>query len=336
MACPPGLVVRSPEASTVAPPQPPIFPVLRLLIIFAWAAPALTWAGDLADMPGVPFAQEAYWAPVVGYPRPGSLHAVFNLDCTDQDVTPHGLILENQGVIVQPLLLFYTPLHADPADWLGNVTFTAGGWGNWHSRPGGKDPGNWREVDIFSGLTCIVERDWQLTSFCSAYLSQTHSYPTAWDCALAVTYDDTRLLGSAAMHPFVEYRPQIHGSTTAVIDPENAGKTYSFRLGIIPQHQFGPLRLEMPAFLTWVPEGFYQDNAGRPAAGGIGFMSAALKLSMPLEYLSTKNTSTTLYAAAQYYRIVNGGLLDTNEVLGTSARREHDILQFHLGIRSAF
>jgi len=287
-------------------------------------------------MTGVPFTQEAYWAPVTGYPRPGSLHAVFNLDFTNQDVTPHGLLLENQGLIIQPLLLFYTPLHADPADWLGNVTFSAGGWGNWHSHPGGKEPAKWREVDLFSGLTCTIERNWQLTAFCSAYLSQTHSYSTAWDFALALTYDDTGLLGVAALHPFLEYRPQLHGTTTVDIDPENAGESYSFRLGITPQHQFGRIKLELPAFLTLVPEGFYQDSAGRPAAGGIGFMSAALKLTLPLECLSTKDLGTSLYAAAQYYRILNDGLLDTNEVLGTTPRREQNILQFHLGMHVAF
>ena len=310
--------------------------MMRLLIVSTLALPALLRAEECASMAGVPFSQEAYWSPVVGYPRPGSLHAVFNVDFTNQDVTPHGLLLENQGLIIQPLLLFYTPLQMDPADWLGNVSFCVGGWGNWHSHPGGTQPANWREVDLFSGLTCFIERDWQLTAFGSAYLSQTHSYPTAWDFALALTYDDTRLLGTAALHPFVEYRPQIHGSTTVVIDPESARASYSFRLGITPQHQFGPIKLELPAFLTWVPEGFYQDSAAQSAAGGCGFMSAALKLSLPLQYLSTKNLSTSLYAAAQYYRIVNPGLLDTNEVLGAAPRRQQDILQFHLGLHAAF
>ncbi len=287
-------------------------------------------------MAGEPFTQEAYWAPVVGYPHPGSLHAVFNLDFTNQDVTQHGLLLENRGLIIQPLMVFYTPLHADPADWLGNVTFSAGCWGDWHSRPGGKEPANWREVDLFAGLTSVIEGNWQLTSFCSEYLSQTHAYPAAWDCALALTYDDTGLSGAAALHPFVEYRPQIHGSTTVAIAAGNAPESYSLRLGITPQHQFGPLKLELPAFLTLVPEGFYQDSGGQPAAGGIGFMSAALKLTLPLQCLSTKSVSTTFYAAAQYYRIVNGGLLDTNELLGTAPRREQDILQFHLGLHATF
>lgn len=310
--------------------------MMRLLLVLAFAQPALLRAEQSAAMTGVPFSQESYWAPVMAYPRPGSLHAVFNLDFTNQDVTPHGMLLENQGLIIQPLLMFYTPLLADPAEWLGNVTFSAGGWGNWHSHPGGKVPANWREVDLFGGLTCTIERDWQFTAFCSAYRSQTQSYPAAWDCALALTCDDTWLLGAAALHPFLEYRPQIHGTTTVVIDPESAGESYSFRMGIVPQHQFGRIKLELPAFLTLVPQGFYQDSSGRPAAGGLGFMSAALKLSVPLQCLSTRDVSTTLYTAAQYYRIVNDGLLDTNEVLGAASGREQNIVQFHLGMRVAF
>lgn len=293
-------------------------------------------ADESAPLAGTPFAEEAYWAPVLTYPQPGSLHGVFNLDFANQDVTPHGLLLEDQGLMIQPLLLLYTPLYADPTRWLSNLTFTVGGWGNWHSRVGGEVPANWREVDLFAGLTCIMERNWQLSAFYSAYLSQTESYPTAWDCAIALSYDDADLSGDAALHPFIEFKQQTEGSTTMAFVTDNADESYSFRLGVIPRHQFEHFKLEVPTFLTLVPEGFYQLSDGQPAPGGIGFMSAALKLTVPVESLSTNALRTSLYAAAQYYRIANAGLLDVNQALGASGQRDKDIVQFHLGLNVSF
>jgi hypothetical protein len=74
----------------------------------------------------------------------------------------------------------------------------------------------------------------------------------------------------------------------------------------------------------------------RPEPGGVGFLSAALKLSLPLERLSFGSVRTTAYAAVQYYRLVNSGLLDTNQVLGATSGRDADLLQFHVGLNVAF
>ena len=48
------------------------------------------------------------------------------------------------------------------------------------------------------------------------------------------------------------------------------------------------------------------------------------------------NVRTTAYAAVQYYRLVNPGLLDTNQVLGATSARDADLLQFHVGLNVAF
>ena len=302
----------------------------------ALAAAGLACAAEPAPVAGTPFAEESYWAPVLTYPRPGSLHGLFNLNATNQDVTPHGLLLENQGLMLQPLLVLFTPLYADPTQWLTSLTISAGAWASWHSREGGTQPAHWREVDGFAGLTAVLDRHWQLSAFGSTYLSQTGSYPTAWDGALALTYDDTSLLGGAALHPFVELRRQLHGSTTMAFVAANAAESFSWRLGFIPQHQFAHCKLEFPAFLTLVPAGFFQDSSGQPAAAGIGFVSSAAKVTVPVACLSSSTIGTSVYASAQYYRIANPGLLDVNQALGASSRRNKDLLQLHLGMSVNF
>ena len=110
-----------------------------------------------------------------------------------------------------------------------------------------------------------------------------------------------------------------------------------FKCGIAPAHLFrSGIKLELPVFAALVPGGFYQHSDGTSAAGGLAFASSALKVSMPVRALSTAHSTASVYAATQYYRLVNTGLLDTNQLLGNSTHRERDLLQFHVGMTVAF
>lgn len=299
-----------------------------------------------------PFAAESYWAPVMAYPRPGSLHGVGNLDVTDSFVTANGLLLDDQGVMFQPTLMLNAPLYADPTRALSTATLSLGGWASWDSHEGGEVPANWREVDLFAGLTVAFERRWIFTAFYTTYLSQTDSYPTAGDLALGLNCDDTEWLGAAALHPFVEFKLQTDGSTTLPYGDAAVDEGYMFRAGLVPQRQWGRFKFELPVFFTLVSDGFYQGSdairsggyQGGPVAaygwrsepGGVGFVSGALKLSTPLEWLSGSAVRTSAYAAVQYYHLVNEGLLDTNQALGATSSRRDDLVQFHFGLNLAF
>jgi len=113
------------------------------------------------------------------------------------------------------------------------------------------------------------------------------------------------------------------------------------RLGVTSQWQWGRVKAELPMFVTRVSDGFYQgldESLGlwRPEPGGFGYASAALKVSMPVGWLSTAGLRTTAYAAAQYYHLGNDGLLDTNQALGSGRDRQRDLIQFHLGLSVTF
>ena len=299
-----------------------------------------------------PLPQETYWEPALKYTRPGTLHGIANVNLTDQFITANGLLLENQGIMVQPALLLNTPLFSDPSRWLDTVTLTLGGWSSWNSHRGGEIPANWREVDLLAGLTASFANQWKINVFHTTYLSQTDSFPNSSDLALALTFDDTDWLGQAALHPFVEFKLQTDGNANLPYADAMADEGSMLRFGILPQRQFGRLKLELPAYFTVVSDGFYQASPtvrnfgyqGTPVAGlgwqsapgGLGFLSAALKISAPLQWLSSADIHTTAYAAIQYYHLINDGLLDTNQVLGATSGRKDDLLQFHFGLNLAF
>ena len=322
-------------------------------------------AEEAAPRLATPFAEEAYWAPAVAGREPGSLHGLINFNLTSQYITNNGLVMENQGLIGQPLLMLSTPLYADKTTWLSEATLTVGGWGSWHSHAGGKIPAHWREADVFGGLTFTVARDWKLSAFYSAYVSPNASFNTAWELALTLSYDDSRWLGKFALHPFLEFRRQTEGAITVAFRPDLADESYCFKFGINPSHQFSGFKLELPAFVTWVPNGFYQQSVietrhityygydykrfryypidyayqvqdGKRASSGVGYFSTALKATIPIPWLSNERTATSVYGAVQYYRLVNAGLLDGNQYLGASGRRERDLVQFHVGVNVTF
>ncbi len=351
---------------TVSPRPSPFITHHSSLITFFLLLFIIHHSSFITPLPAAtPFTEEAYWAPVANYPRPGDIHGVLNINLTDHYLTSHALHQENQGVMVQPLLLLTTPLYADRMTWLSDLTLTLGGWGSYHTHEGGDVPAHWREADLISGLTATFARDIKLSAFYSAYLSQTQSYDTAWELAVALSYDDTALLGDFALHPFVEYRQQTEGRIVVDFVPDLLNESHSFKLGITPQHQFKHVKLELPTYVTLVPKGFYQRSTqktvheryygydytryryypidyyypvydGQPAKGGIGYFSTALKASVPLKFMSTDKIACSLYGAVQYYRLVNEGLLDGNVALDAAGKRERDILQFHLGLTMAF
>jgi hypothetical protein len=311
----PPVNVRTEEVAAQAAPAPPI------------AAPPL----------GTPFVEQAYWAPVLAAPPAFELHGLFNLNCTNQYITIYGLNLEKQGVMVQPQLLLSTYLYAHRTSWISEVLLTGGAWSSWHSHRGGLNPGHTREVDAYGGLTFTAARDWKLSVFYSSYLSQTRSFPTAWDLAFSLSLDDSRWLKLYALHPFVELRRQTEGRISLGFSGEQPGLSQMFKCGIAPAHLFrNGLKLELPVFAAMVPNGFYQHSDGTSAEGGLAFASSALKVSIPVRVLSTAHSTSSVYAATQYYRMVNAGLLDTNQLLGNSTHRERNLLQFHVGMTVAF
>ena len=336
----------------------------RFLFLILWAS-VVAVASDLPPKLATPFAEEATWAPVFAGPEPGSIHGLINFNLTNRYITNNGLQIENQGLIAQPLMILSSPVYSDRTSWINDVTFSLGGWSTWHSHSGGTPTAHWRETDFFGGLTVSFAEDWKLSAFYSAYVCPNAAFNTAWEMACTLSYDDSRMLGRFALHPFLEFRRQTEGQITVAFRRDLADESYCFKLGVNPSHQFDGFKLEMPAFFTLVPEGFYQQSVvetrhityygydyrrfryypidyrytvqdGKRAAGGVGYLSAALKATVPLPFLSRTGVSTSLYGAVQYYRMVNAGLLDGNQVLGASGRRDRDLVQFYFGFNVAF
>ncbi len=329
----------------------------RLFIIILTLVAVPGWAAELVKRLGTPFDEEAFWSPVLVQAAPGRLHGLINLELSNAYVTTHGLLVENQGVVFQPLLSLSADLYLRPAEFLSGVTATVGGWSSVHSRESGKQPGHWNEGDLFGGLTLAFARDWRLSAFYERYYSQTDSYPETAEVALTLSYDDTRALGLFALHPYVTLTPQVENKTSVTFRADKIHRSYEWRLGVTPAYQFQqiPLKLELPTFFTLVPNDYYQRSTletrhleifgidypyqvynGAGGGNGVGYFTTALRASVPLKFMPRQTGFWNVYAAVQYYRFVNAGLLDNNQVLGADAQRERNLVQFHAGLSISF
>jgi|GEM_PF-695305 len=335
-------------------PSPAISLVSATLLALSAATHAAPLSeSDAAKKLGTPFAEQAYWEPVF-FPREHSrFHWYLDLDFSTHYITSRGLNIENQGVVFQPLLVLSWDAYHRETGFLNDATLSFSLWNSFHSRYSGREPGRWNETDATAALSLTFAHDWKLSAAYSGYFSQTQTFDTAWNLDVALSYDDTKLLGRFALHPYIQYSRETEGKTTVVFRPDRTDESYALQFGIDPGYQFTsiPLKVDFPTFITWVPDNYYQRSTletkhyqffgytyryqvydGAGGGSGPGFFSTAARFTLPLKCIPPKAGQWTLYASAQYYRFINDGLLDGNQFLSATTKRQRDLVQFHAGI----
>ncbi len=305
------------------------------LLSKSWATLSLTacLAFGTPVMAGAPATKNP--SPVAESPAASPLHALLQLDFSDHYITPRGLNVENEGLVFQPLFLVFWDLYNNKDTLIQDVTLTAGVWSSFHTRESGADPGNWNEFDPIAGLGFKFADDWKLDVNYTAFDSMTDSYPTSSHLEVKLSYDDSRLLGAFAVHPFVAYWQELNYKATVTFNPKTSQESNYFTLGINPSFKAGPVKVEFPTYINLVNDDFYQKFDGTGGGSGLAVFGTELKLSVPLTFVPKDLGFWTLYAGVKYYHLSNDGLRDGNLVL-TSNEHKDDLVQFHGGISIFF
>ncbi len=273
---------------------------------------------------------------MVATPEPGlPFHALFQLDVSDHYLTPRGLNVENEGLIFQPLALFFFDLYSDPDAFLNSVSLTAGVWNSIHTEESGADPGYWNEIDPILGLTFKFAGGWTFDSTFTQFISQTDSYPESTHMELKLSYDDSKYLGALALRPWVAYWLELDQKSTVVFDPATSEESFYFTVGVKPEFSLGSVKFELPTSVNLVGEDFYQQFDGTGGGDGLAVVSTGLKASVPMSFVPEELGHWTFYAGVRYYHLSNDGLRDGNSVLTPNEHRD-DIVQFHSGISIFF
>ena len=285
-------------------------------------------AGDAGDKLSTP-AVQAEDSP--------KLHIFFQNEFSDKYITPRGLVVEDKGLVWQPLLILLANLYSADKGFLTDVTLAPGIWNSIHSHRDGPEKHNWNEVDPFIGLNLKFFKDFEFDTTYTAFVSQNGSFPTSTNLDLKLTYHDHFIPGFA-LNPYVEYFDELTNKATVVLNPATSEKGYYFQFGLDPTYTIKtewPITLELPTYVSVVSKNFYQKLDGTGGGTGVGVFSSEFKVSVPIKCIPKSYGFWTAYTGFQYYYLSNAGVLDGNSVLGTGTR-EHNLYQFHAGVQLFF
>jgi hypothetical protein len=278
-------------------------------------------------------------APESSIASPSILSGLLNFEFSDHHLTSRGVDLQERGLISQPKLLLYWRLYAprDQTADVNEVTLTTGVWNDVDTVQSGVRPSNWNEIDPSAGINVKFLRDWTFESPFTAFMSESHSYPTTWNWEPHLTYHD-HCIPNFSFNPYVGFFDELYNKSTVVFDQSKTHSGYYCILGFDPTYVFQkiPLKLELPSYLTIPSDEFYQQKDGSPGGSGLGLISILFKATVPLEFIPKSLGVWSVYAGVQYDYLNNPGLLDGNQLLTGSPVRDRSILQYHAGLTIHF
>lgn len=301
--------------------------------MLAAVAASLTATPDLI-MAGAPAAV----SPVVESPAPSPFHALLKLDVSGDYITPRGLHIENQGLVFQPLFLFFSTLYSNPDGFINDATLTLGVWSSIHTRASGRDPGNWNEFDPIAGLGIKFADYWKFDINYTGFESMTRSFETSHHLELKLSLDDAAITGSKtfSINPYIAFWKELKNKATVVFNPGTSETSYYFTIGMTPTVVLPKFKLEFPTFVNIVGDDFYQKIDGTSGGSGAAIFRTGVQATVPLNFMPKHMGSWSLYAGVKYYHLNNPGVLDGNTVLGADGSRERNLVQFHGGVSIFF
>ena len=278
---------------------------------------------------------------MVETPPESKIHVFIQNEFSDKYITPRGLVVEDKGVVWQPLVILLVNLYSSPTGFLNDITLAPGDWSSVHSHRDGPQVKNWNEDDPFVGINVKFLKDFELDSTYTAFVSENGAYPTSTNLDEKLTYHDHFLPGGFSINPYAEYFDELTNKATFNLVPSMAKKGYYFVLGMDPTYTvktpWVPVTFETPTYFSLVSDHFYQRADGSPGGSGVGVFSTEIKASIPLTFIPAAYGHWTGYVGFQYYYINNAGALDGNSVFGANAPdRDHDLYQFHTGLQLFF
>jgi hypothetical protein len=294
--------------------------------------PALVAAAMLPAHAGV--QEKSFKAPVMQTDDSSIFHVFFQNQFSNMYITPRGLIVEDEGLVWQPLLLIFADLYKGDG-WLNNIKLTAGVWNSVHTQkstnPNTTTP-YWNEFDLILGLSATVFKDWTASATYLLFVSPVDDYEPPHNLELALSYSDHFLenltpWGKLSINPYAKLFIEMDNKATV----SSTDSSFNFELGLTPKYVFDfyPVAIEVPTFLTLPGDGFYSED------GVPGVFTTGGKITVPLNFIPNKYGSWSVYGGVQWYHVYNDGIAVGNTYLPSSATTR-DPVQWYGGIQLFF
>jgi len=291
----------------------------------------------LAPLPAVMAGEGKEVKKVIEAAKESCITGDLGVSMYSQYVT-RGVVLENQGAIVQPFADLYFKLYEGDG-FVNKVSLNLGVWSSIHSRktdaglvtgtPGVSSTRNWYEFDWTVGLATTFAKNWTFTPSFFAFLSPNDGFNTFYGLNLNLAYNDSELWGgSFALNP----------SVTVLIELENKAGTGAdegiyYEVAINPSVPVGPATLAFPIKAGFGSDDFY--GSLNPSTGAIeneafGYLSAGVVVSLPLAFIPECYGTWTVNGSATYYYL-GDGTSDFNTAPRGGAVRDAEEHEFVFG-----
>jgi hypothetical protein len=226
-----------------------------------------------------------------------------------------GVVLENQGVIVQPFADLYFKLY-EGEGFLNKVSLNLGIWSSIHEEktdagaftgtPGVSSTRNWYEFDWTAGLSFTFAKNWTLTPSIYSFLSPNDGFATFYGLNTKLAYDDSALWGDSGfkLSPYVQVLVELENKAGS-----GADEGVYYEVGIAPSIPVGPVTVTLPVTAGFGSNDFYgslNEKSGEIEDEWFGFVSAGANLSYSLSFVPECYGSWTVSAGYTYYFLGEG------------------------------
>jgi len=224
-----------------------------------------------------------------------------------------GVILENQGGIIQPFADLYFTLY-EGEGFVNKVTLNLGIWNSFHSRKtdaglvngsGDSSTRSWYEFDFTAGVSIGFAKNFVFTPSYYAFLSPNDGFSTFQGVNLALGYDTTDLFG-------FNLAPKVQ----VLFELENKAGTGSdegiyYEVSIAPSFPVGQsgLSVSFPIAAGFGSDNFYgslNESTGAIEDEAFGYVTGGVTLSYGLKFIPECYGSWTVTGSYAYYHLGDG------------------------------
>jgi hypothetical protein len=288
-------------------------------------------------------------------PPPSRVDALFNLEFSNEYLTPRGMIVHDQGLTFQPLLLGLVNLYKGDS-FINSLTFVPGVWNDFSSSgvsvhaPFGSQPKtHWVEIDPIVGMSLGFAKRFKLDVTYTAFNMQILDIGTSQHLDTKLSFDDTDYLKAFALHPYFEFWQELDGKATDADVPELVfgpspksgahpapGSSYYFEVGVDPGYTFADvanLRLEAPCRVLLPNDRFYGEYYGK--ASTVGLFEVGLKATVPMNFVPPGYGHWSAHVGVRYMYFVDDNLYNLN-TFNAPGKPTRDTVQVYGGLSIFF
>jgi len=270
---------------------------------------------------------------------PSRLHALVGLTVSDKYLTPRGMIVQDGGVTIQSLFLAFLDVYdAKPDAFINDVTLVGGFWNDYatdsipeHVGPGSTET-NFIEIDPIFGVSVAFAENFKLDVTYTAFCMQILDIGTSEHLETKLSYNDTKLLGAFALHPYLLFWKELDNKATAAAN-FGVPSSYYFEVGITPGIKIGDVKLDAPMRVLLPASDFYGETFA--SSSTVGLYEVGLKASMPLKFMPKGYGFWDGHIGFRYMKFVDDNLkqLATDGGFGSPT---DDTAQIYAGVTAFF